>query len=143
MLIRKASNIFLSLLYSGTNHNYPCLNGNHIFFGVGVGVYISTMKYAKADFDGYVYLKSSDGLIDRIYTGYLTTKQSLSRLSCDLLFESKKIQNTYQDSILKKSKIQTKKFQKHICPLWCKIQNYYLYVQGMGATPAPCLVLIK
>lgn len=63
MLIRKASSIFLSLLYSGTNHNYPCLNGNHIFFGVGVGVYISTMKYSKADFDGYVYLKSSDGLI--------------------------------------------------------------------------------
>ena len=25
-------------------------------------------------------------------------------------------------------------FQKHICPPWCKIQNYYLYVQGMGAT---------
>ena len=63
MLIRKASSIFLSLLYSGTNHNYPCLNGNHIFFGVGVGVYISTMKFPKADFDGYVYLMSSDGLI--------------------------------------------------------------------------------
>ena len=47
MLIRKASYIFHSLLYSGTNHNY---HGNHIFFGVGVGVYISTMKYPKADF---------------------------------------------------------------------------------------------
>ena len=28
-------------------------------------------------------------------------------------------------------------------PPWCKIQNYYFYVQGMGATPAPSLVLIK
>ena len=34
-------------------------------------------------------------------------------------------------------------FQKHICPPWCKIQNDYLYVQGMGATPAPRSVLIK
>ena len=34
-------------------------------------------------------------------------------------------------------------FQKHICPPWCKIQNYYLYVQGMGATPASSLVLIN
>ena len=30
-----------------------------------------------------------------------------------------------------------------MCPPWCKIQNYYLYVQGMSATPAPSLVLIK
>ena len=22
-------------------------------------------------------------------------------------------------------------------PPWCKMQNYYLYVQGTGATPAP------
>ena len=28
-------------------------------------------------------------------------------------------------------------------PPWCKIQNYYLYVQSMGATPAPSLELIK
>ena len=28
-------------------------------------------------------------------------------------------------------------------PPWCKIQNYYVYVQGIGATPAPSLVLIK
>ena len=34
-------------------------------------------------------------------------------------------------------------FQKHICPPWCKIQNYYLYVQGMDAAPAQSLVLIK
>ena len=27
-------------------------------------------------------------------------------------------------------------FQKHISSPWCKIQTYYLYVQGMGATPA-------
>ena len=34
-------------------------------------------------------------------------------------------------------------FQIHICPPWCKIQNYYLYVHGMGANPAPSCVLIK
>ena len=34
-------------------------------------------------------------------------------------------------------------FQKNICPPWCKIQNYYLNVQSMGATPAPSLELIK
>ena len=41
------------------------------------------------------------------------------------------------------SSFKQEMFQKHICPPWCKIQNYYLYIQGMGLTPAPILVMIK
>ena len=37
----------------------------------------------------------------------------------------------------------TRNVSETYMPFSVQIQNYYLYVQGMGATPAPSLVLIK